>query len=109
MCAIHSPRVRVNSSCGISRSNSRISSTSNAPVSATSSTLGARASSGIAFTCVYSRSPAISAIAASVSCRSTEADSATDSRPKCSRGSTARVHASMFSSYSRARNFPISL
>ena len=50
--AIHSPRVRVKSSCGMSRSNSRISSTSSAPVSATSPTLGMRASIGMACTWV---------------------------------------------------------
>jgi hypothetical protein len=39
----------------------------------------------------------MSAIAASVNCRSTDADSAIDSRPSRSLGSTARVHASMLS------------
>src|ERR1039457_2063793 len=109
MCAIHRPRVRANSSCGISRSKNRISSTRKKPVTAISSTVGTRASSGCAFTCTYSRSPAISAIAASASCRSTDADSAIDSLPSRSRGSTARVHASILSWYSRARNLPISL
>ena len=48
------------------------------------------------------------ASATSAICRSTEADSAADSRLKRSFGSTRRSHASMFSVYSRDRNLPIS-